>query len=357
MDGSVRMRWVLAAFGAVAGLVFWGLVEAAERDILPMRLLLVLVAAAGGFFASGLMMAGPLTLRRALLNAAGIGVAAGALSFLASLRFDQPDAIFNSPYPVLALAAVVALPVPFLIAQGGPGWRDYPALFEGSWSIVVRGLVAWMFTGVIWGVIALSDMLLRVVGLRIIGDLAYDGAMPFLITGASLGLALAVVDELAEMIEARLIVRLLRLLAPAVLLVAAVFVLAAPLRGLSNLFEAWSAAGVLMAMGIAALCLLTLVVDRDDAAAPQSPVLRWSARGWRWCCRSWPGWRFGPWCCGWRNTAGRPTGWRRRCWRRCCWPMGCCMRWPCCWGRTGPRASALATCGWRWRCWRWRCCG
>ncbi len=276
---AATLRWVLTGFGALAGLVLWALIEAADNPEVPERLILVLITASGAFFASGFMMVGPLMLRRALAHAALVGAAVGLLIWLASLRFETLDQAFIDPYAFLAAMAVVALPVPFLIAQGGPGWRDYPALFEGSWSVVVRGAVAGLFTGAIWIVIALSDELLRLVGIGLIGAWAYVGAAPFMITGAGFGLALAVVHELRDLIQARLVVRLLRLLAPVVLVVSGVFLLAAPVQGLSELFGNLSAAGVLIAMGLAALTLLTLVVDREDAVAPSSPVLLWSARG------------------------------------------------------------------------------
>ncbi|MCU0882644.1 MAG: DUF4153 domain-containing protein [Hyphomonadaceae bacterium] len=282
-DGADRtaatLRWVLSGFGALAGLVLWALIEVADNIEVPERPILVLITASGAFFASGFMMVGPLMLRRALAHAALVGAAAGLLIWLASLRFETLDQAFIDPYAFLAVMAVIALPVPFLIAQGGPGWRDYPALFEGSWSVVVRGAVAGLFTGAIWIVIALSDELLRLVGIGLIGAWAYVGAVPFMITGAGFGLALAVVHELRDLIQARLVVRLLRLLAPVVLVVSGVFLLAALVQGLSELFGSLSAASVLIAMGAAALTLLTLVVDREDAVAPSSPVLLWSARG------------------------------------------------------------------------------
>lgn len=273
------MRWLLAGFGALAGAILWALLEVADADFLPSRLILVLFAGAVAFFGSGLMMAGALSLRRTLAGAAMIGCVTALLILLVSLRFADADDITNGPIAIFTAMIVVAIPVPFLIAQGGPGWRDYPSLFEGSWAIVVRGAMAGVFTGIIWGVIALSDELLQIVGIGLIGKVAYDGIMPFLITGAGFGLALAVVIELSHLISARIVVRLLRLLAPAVLLVTAVFVIAAPVQGLSDLFNGLSAASVLIAMGIAGLTLLTLIVDSEEANAPTSPILLWTARG------------------------------------------------------------------------------
>jgi Domain of unknown function (DUF4153) len=279
MLAEVKMRWVLAAFGALAGATLWALIEAADRELVSQRLLIIVTVAAAGFFSSGLMMAGAVSLRRALAGALLIGGVMGLLTLLVGLRFTDAEDLLNGPFVVLALMAIAVIPVPFLIAQGGAGWRDYPSLFDGSWAIVVRGATAGVFTGIIWGVIALSDELLKIVGIPVIGDFAYSGIVPFLITGAGFGLALAVVIELSHLISARIVVRLLRLLAPAVLVVTAVFVIAAPIQGLSNLFNGLSAASILIAMGISALTLLTLIVDRDEAHAPASPVLQWTARG------------------------------------------------------------------------------
>lgn len=279
MTAEIRMRWLLAAIGALAGAVLYALIEAADGNWFDGRILIPLFTASAAFFGGTLAMAGTISVPRAIKGAALIALVVGALTFLSIQRFDDATEMFNTGYPVLALLGIAMIPLPFLIANGGPGWRDYPALFDGIWAILVRGGVAGLFTGVIWAVIALSDALLQIVGIGLIADIAYRGMVPYLITGAGFGLALGVVLELSNLISARLVVQLLRLLAPVVLAVSVVFVVAAPLQGLSNLFRGWSAAGILIAMGIAGLTFLTLVVDRDDEVAPKSPVLIWSARG------------------------------------------------------------------------------
>lgn len=279
MTAEIRMRWLLAAIGALAGAVLYALIEAADGNWFDGRILIPLFTASAAFFGGTLAMAGTISVPRAIKGAALIALVVGALTFLSIQRFDDATEMFNTGYSVLALLGIAMIPLPFLIANGGPGWRDYPALFDGIWAILVRGAVAGLFTGVIWAVIALSDALLQIVGIGLVTDIAYRGMVPYLITGAGFGLALGVVLELSNLISARLVVQLLRLLAPVVLAVSVVFVVAAPIQGLSNLFQGWSAAGVLIAMGFAGLTFLTLIVDRDDEVAPKSPVLIWSARG------------------------------------------------------------------------------
>lgn len=77
------------------------------------------------------------------------------------------------------------------------------------------------------------------------------------------GLAVVVVHELSEMISPQLILGLLRLLMPMITVVVAIFVIALPFRGLSNLFGSWSAGGVLMGMGLVATGLVSATIDRN----------------------------------------------------------------------------------------------
>ncbi len=277
MDGTLRERWTMAAIGALGGACLYGLVEAIDT-MLSDRLALTLVVLAGTFFVTMLAMAGPLGQRRAALNAAGLAVVTTALVWLASLRFDTVDGFFTSPLPTLAALTVASLPMPFLIARAGPGWRDYPSLFLQAWSIVVRYAAAWAFTGLVWLVIFLSDQMLGIVGLRIIHDILNIEIVPYVITGAILGLAMAVVYEFAELLSPYVVLRLFRLLLPVVLAVMLVFLIALPFRGLGGLFQDWSPALVMLAMVAAAISLVSIAVDQSDEDATTSPFLLLAAR-------------------------------------------------------------------------------
>ena len=273
MDTTTLQRGQMALIGALAGISFYLLSETVDKDYFGDRTFLALVTFAIIFFTGLLAMAGPLAIARAVVSAAALAAVATVLFLWASFRFDTLDGYIFGPFPVLATAVISTVPLPFIIAAAGPGWRDYPALFSAAWTIVVRYAAAWVFVGVVWGVIFLSDMLLSIVGLNIIEDLIAITIVPFIITGLTLGLALAVVQEFKEYVSPFLILRLLRLLLPAVLVVMIVFVLALPVQGLSGLFGGLSVAAVLLAMTAGSATLITTAIDQSDAEATQSPLL------------------------------------------------------------------------------------
>jgi hypothetical protein len=279
MMSLLQARWVLALIGAVGGLALYGMIEVMDRNLLGERAILPLLAFLGTLFAALLAMAGPLGPVRAGVRALGLSGVTALLVWLVSLRFDDMDGLFYAPLPFLAVLAVAALPVSFLIAQGGAGWRDYPSLFMGAWALVVRYVVAWSFTGLVWLVIYLSDEVLSIVGVTVIGDLMEYRVVPMVITGAALGLAMAVVYELAHLVSPDLVLRLFRLVLPVVLGVMLVFLLALPVRGLSGLFSGLSPALLLLTMVGAGISLVSITVDQSDTDATDSRFLRRAAQG------------------------------------------------------------------------------
>jgi len=274
MTGTLQQRGLMALLGAAAGISLYVLGELLDGDLLGERVSLALAAFTGTFFAALLGMAGPLSLARAAAGALAVATAVAALLSLAALRFASIDDLANSPIPAVATFVVGSLPLPFIIAGFGPGWRNYCALFSEAWGIFVRYAVALVFVGVVWAVILLSDALFGVVGLTWIDDLLQIDPVPFLITGTVLGLALAVVQEMADVVTPYLILRLLRLLVPVVLLVMVVFIAALPVQGLAGLLGGLSVAATLMAMAAAAAVLVTAALDDEDANAPDTALMR-----------------------------------------------------------------------------------
>ncbi|MES2968245.1 MAG: DUF4153 domain-containing protein [Pseudomonadota bacterium] len=279
MQTFVRQRVVMALTGFVAGLCLYILTEVLTRDIVGDRAGLALATLTGAFFAALLAMIGPLAVRRAAMGAAGVAVVTAVLLVWASFRFDEVAGFLNDPVPLLAAAVLCFVPLPFFVAASGPGWRDYPELFLQSWTLVVRYAAAWLFVGVVWGVIWLSDALLSLVGLDLIALVIDADPMPWMITGTVLGLALAVVNEMADIVSPYLVLRLLRLLLPVVLVVMVVFLVALPVQGLSGLFGGISAAFTLLVMCGAAATLVTTAIDQSDAEATQAVPMQRAAQG------------------------------------------------------------------------------
>ena len=102
--------------------------------------------------------------------------------------------------------------------------------------------------------------------------------MPWLVTGTVLGLAMAVLNELVDVVSPGLILRLLRLLLPVVLGVMVIFLIALPLRGFATIFGAVSSAMVLLAMAGAGVVLVTSTLDQADAVAADTALMVQSAR-------------------------------------------------------------------------------
>ncbi len=268
-----RQRGIMALIGALAGGSFHLLGLMIEAEWLAGRLALAAAVLAGVFFGGLLVTAGRLRLRRAAFGALAVGLGLALLVLFASSRFDAAEGVVTSALPLIAALVLATLPWPFLIAAAGAGWRDYPTLFSESWGIVVRVTVAMIFTGIVWLVIYLSDALLGLVGLTFLDWLLAEPLAVWLITGTGLGLAMAVVDELADVLSPGLVLRLFRLLVPVVLVVMAIFLVALPLRGFDTIFGTVSSALVLLAMAGAAVTLVTSALDQEDALAAHSRLL------------------------------------------------------------------------------------
>lgn len=274
-----RVQYIL--IGLLGGLAFWALSEAPEAWR-GARFFVAAVVLAVSFFSGALAMLGELKLRRAVGFAAAIGAVAGVLVLAKSLNFTSATQMLDAGHVLVALVAVTFLPVPFAIAYGlggRAGWADYRVLFIESWNIVVRYAAAWLFVGLVWGVLWLLAMLLRIVGVEVMADLLSEPLVVWLVVGGALGLGLSVVTEMSDMVSPYLLLRLLRLLAPLVLGVVVIFILALPLRGLTHLFGHLSAAAILMATALAGVALISIAVDQDDVEAVHGPVLAWSGRG------------------------------------------------------------------------------
>lgn len=278
---TATLRLALGLMGALAGACAWVVFDLLPDRVDNDRLLLALAATTMACFTAALAMTGPLSPRRAALLALPVGLGAGGLLVLASTRYATLSPFYDSVHPFAAYAALVSLPLPFLIAgaQVPGGWRDYPALFGHAWSVVVRAAAALLFVGIFWLVLALSDTLLGLVEVDIISTLWSELWFVLILSGAVLGVALAVAAELSDYLSPYLILRLLRLLLPVVLVVVAVFLVMVPIRGLDQIFGGLSAAATLLAMGLAAATLVSTAVDEGPEAEATAPLMRAATQG------------------------------------------------------------------------------
>lgn len=280
LDREIRNRFALAGLGFAAGLALWLLAEHRDLLMLAPGLYLALFSFTGIFAGVALALAGPLPLRRALAGGLMVALPVTGLMMLTGRRYDLPTQALDQP-DVLALALLIAfLAAPFALAalKEGRRWNSYPVLFAGAWGLTVRYLAGGIFVAVFWLLAFLSDALLSLVQVGVIEWVLDSAWLVFALSGAVLGLALAVAYELRETLPPDMPLRLLRLLAVPVLIVVAVFLAAVPLRGLGEVFGALSSAGTLMAVALVMITLVSVVLDRSPEAMPESALVSGSAR-------------------------------------------------------------------------------
>ncbi|SIO57329.1 protein of unknown function [Rhodovulum sp. ES.010] len=274
-------RIALGVLGFLAGVAAWVLFEVLPDPLAGApRVLLALTALGAAFFPAALALSGPLRLGPALGGALVLALPLSMLMVWASFRFDSVPAYLATDHPWVAFALLLFLALPFLITLIGRGIRpgDYEVLFTQSWLIVVRLAAAWLFVGLVWGVLFLSNAFLELVGIDIIERLIDAEPVPYLLSGLTLGVALAVVGELSDYVSPDLVLQLLRLLLPVVLVVLAVFLVALPVQGLSNLFGQFSAAATLLAMAFGAATLISTGLDATEERRVPGGFTCW-------CCR------------------------------------------------------------------------
>ncbi|MBB96837.1 MAG: hypothetical protein CML68_19840 [Rhodobacteraceae bacterium] len=269
-----RHRLGMALLGGLAFSALWALTEAEGlRDSAP-GLFLLLIAGLSCWSAVSLAISGPVSLSRSMVGALVLAVPVAGLMRLAGLRALVPTDVLESPGVLAVFLLMVFVATPFLAVrlQGRGPWLSYPALFETAWAITIRFAAGMLFAGVVWGVLLLSDALLGIVGIDLIGGLLDIDGVPALVSGAALGLGIAVIHELREVVSPLLVLRLFRLLVWPVLIVVGVFLVAVPVQGLSGLVGSLSPAATLMGVALGAVTLITSAVGRADDEAMEAEL-------------------------------------------------------------------------------------
>lgn len=266
----------MMAVGGVAGLALWQLGEQWNNPALSPTVFLALLCFVTTFSCVVLALSGPVSIVKSLAGATLSAVVMTGLVGITGARHVVATDLLDDPVMLLIAAVLVLVFMPFLLVwlSNRKSVLRYDMLFDESWRLFVRYMAAWIFVVIFWLVVALSDALLDLVGVTVMGHLLKTDWLRFGLSGAVLGLGLAVVHELRETISPYLLLRLLRLLIPLVLAVVAVFLVAIPVNGLSSLFGEISVAGTLMGAGAVAVTLISTALDRDDTDAVHSRGLR-----------------------------------------------------------------------------------
>lgn len=276
-----RTRIAMTLVGMAGGAACYALVDILPDLVRNERVLMFVSIVVVGFFHVLLAMTGPVSLARAALPSLGWATGVAGLFLWASFRFDKLGPFVDSGHPIAAALMLYLVGTPFLtviLIDGPRGWRDYAALFQTAWTVLVRFAAAGLFTGLVWGVLFLSNALLELVGIDLIERILELDPVPFLITGGVFGLALAVAHEWRDYVSPHLLLRLLRLLVPLVVPVLALFLIAVLLSGMDEVLFLFSETAMLTGVAIGAITLVTVSVDRDEAHQVQARLMRGAVR-------------------------------------------------------------------------------
>ena len=276
-------RRALAVTGGLQGLAFWLLTDHWPDD--PRRAALfvagttfLLVSALVLHFArSGVQRA------RLLALATGTGLVFAAVAGWVGWQLpgaDAPHAGDANRVQSFAVAGGIALYAlgPFLqIFQASGRLRfPYPDLVRHAWNNFFVAGLGLLFALALWIVLALWAGLFELIGVDFFEDLFFDDPFYSAITGAALAYGVAAGHESHRVIATLrgLTQALFRGLAPLLAAVTLAFLASLPFTGLVPLFEADSAASIVMGWIAAHLLLLNAIYLDGSEKPPLATPLR-----------------------------------------------------------------------------------
>lgn len=259
--------WILAAICALAGLIFYHLVEADGSAALK-------AAAQGGAAFIGVAS---LTFalgveRRRWHWAAGFslfwGVVIGLIIWqLASYSLNGD--MFG--WPVFSALLAVLIATPFFqarrdVAGNGRQWRlwdlPYARLHDHAWTDAVIGAAGVAFAGITLLLLLLIGGMFGLIGITFISKLMEEGWFILTLAGAGFGGAVGLLRERDRLVSVlqRLVMVVLSILAPVLAAAISLFLLSLPGTGLAPLWESGFSATVVMLLASAASVLLANAV-------------------------------------------------------------------------------------------------
>ncbi|MEM8656542.1 MAG: hypothetical protein AAGF22_00485 [Pseudomonadota bacterium] len=289
MTRGTTLRFTLCIIGALAGLAYYALLDERVLRATPVEVQRVAIYWVIALFPAFGLMAGPIRIRRAAVLSFSLATLMASLVTWAGGRFDSSFAgpldvleptghgLFLIPYVLLTAMFV---PVLTASAKVPEDWKNYRPLFALAWNAAVKALVAVLFLALFWGVYFLSDALLQLARIDTLEQVIDTEYGPYLLSGAVVGIALAVTTELDRVVDTLLglVLRLLRLLLVPVASVLALFVIATVFQGLEEVFQRTSAAATMIAMAAGAIILVAAGLDADDDVATHNLALIWATR-------------------------------------------------------------------------------
>jgi len=269
-----RRPWIMAAIGAIAGLLFHLLVDrkyVAEAAPL-LDALAAFIAVSTVVFLLGVE-------RRRWHWAAGFAILWGAIIGLItwhSAGYNLHGSPFEWPFWSGILAVLVATPLFQTRRDVAPDWRfwklwamPYERLHGHAWTDAVIGAAGLAFVGLAFLLTVLISEMFHLIGIDLIRDLLNDEWFGWMLAGAAFGGAVGLLRERDRLVSTlqRLVMIVLSVLAPVLAAALTIFLLSLAGTGLAKLWASgFSTAALMMAAAAFAVLLANAAIGngRDE---------------------------------------------------------------------------------------------
>ena len=229
--------WLMAATGAVAGLIFWFLVDMpGSADPPPIRQAAAafVIVATGSF----LMTAERLRLAWAAAFALVWGAIIGMIGFYTA-TYNFHGEIVEFPFLSALLAVGIAGPLFQVIRDRGRPELPYAPLHRYVWDDAIIGAASFAFTGLTFLLSFLLAQLFNAIGISLFKDLLDEGWFMWMLAGSAFGAASAILRERAPLLATlqRLVTIIISVLAPVFAVALVLFLIALPATGFAGLWK------------------------------------------------------------------------------------------------------------------------
>lgn len=270
-----QRSWLMAGLCALAGLLFWILVDDGDAARAP-------ASAASGVAVATVALVLTIERRRWTWSvgfALGWGLVIALIAWMAA-GYGRAQTVAEWPFFSGIFAVLLAAPL-------FQAWRDHGTLrFPASsahdhiWTDAVIGAASLAFVGISFLLALLIAGLFDLIGIPFIKQLLESGWFGWILAGAAFGGAVGVLRERDALVATlhRLAMVVLSLLAPILAGALVLFLVSLPVAGLGGLWDGWvSAAALSLAAGAGALILGNAALGPFGAERPVHAVFRWSA--------------------------------------------------------------------------------
>ncbi len=206
------------------------------------------------------------------LGLAGVLALTAAYAAYASAVGDGP-----SPYVFTTFIGWYVL-LPFVQASLKTGRLrpDYPTLFEFAWNNGITLLIASIFTGIFWALLALWAGLFGVIGIKFFSKLFYSPYFAYPVTATVFAFALYLGRNHVSAVVTvrRVILAVFKGLLPLLAVITLLFLAALPFMGLKPLWATGKATALMLTLQILSLFFLNAVFQNGQGEPPYPAWLR-----------------------------------------------------------------------------------